>query len=567
MRKIFFTTIAFLIVTVFSVVAQKYILPMDIKPALSGNFGEIRPNHFHTGLDYKTQGKVGIPVRAVADGYLHRIYVSHRGYGKALYINHPEGITSVYGHLNRFADTINEIALQCHYEKESFWLNYIFSSDSIKVKKGDVIAYSGNTGSSGGPHLHFEIRDTKTEQPLNPLRYGFDLVDDMRPHLGGVLVSGVKNGGAVNGDSRSYFSTVFYDGAFHIKGKSSIQAWGDIGVGFYGFDYLTGDWSKCGVYKAELFVDGEMIYTHELDTLSFNTLRHLNAFIDYKYKKEKYRTVQKCYVDKPNNGLNIYRNLMNKGIISIDEPRNYKVKLNLYDANGNLSKIAFTIKGTPQEVKTKEISDEVVRFIWNKKNVYNDSGIVFEIPDSALYDDIYFECERVKMAGFLSDIFHVHNGNAALNDYCTLKIKPVGEVEDSSQVVIVEVNSKGRIISYCNSKLTEEGFYETKVRSFGRYALAVDSVFPHIKSLDLNGKFNIKKYKNIQFKIYDRSGISRIDGYIDGKWVLFDYEAKKNLLIHTFDESRIKRDIEHSLVLEIEDGAGNISKFEKRFVW
>ena len=547
--------------------AQNYIIPMDIKPALSGNFGEIRPNHFHTGLDYKTEGKIGVPVRAIDDGYLYRVYVSHKGYGKALYINHPSGITSVYGHLDRFADLIADVVLNCHYEKESFWLNYIFNTDTIRVKKGDVIAYSGNTGSSGGPHLHFEIRDTKTEQPLNPLKYGFALTDNMRPHIGGILVSGLKNSGVVNGNNASWFSTVFYNSAFHIKGKQVIKAWGDIGIGFHGFDYLTGDWSKCGVYRAELFVDGAKIYEHELDTLSFNTLRHLNAFIDYKYRKEKYRTVQKCYVDKPNNGLNIYRHLKNNGILSIDEARSYKVQLNLYDAKNNLSKLAFTINGTPQSIKERVVPQNAVRFIWNKPNFYADSGIEFSVPDSALYDNIYFECERKQVSGFLSDVFYIHNGNEALNDYCALKIKPSGALTDSSQICIVEVNSKGRIIDYCRTSTTADGFFKTNVRSFGRYVLAKDTISPYLKSLDLNGRKDIRKYKNIQFKVSDRSGISRIDGYIDGKWVLFDYEAKKRFLIHRFDENRIDKGEKHTLTLEVEDGVGNISKFEKEFVW
>lgn len=547
---------------------QEYIKPLELKPALSGSFGEVRPNHFHTGLDYKTDGHIGVPVLAIADGYLYRVGVSHVGYGKVLYINHANGTTSVYGHLDRFSPRLDSAVMAAHYVEKSFWMNHEFTPEQVHVRKGEVIAYSGNTGSSGGPHLHFELRETKTEKPFNPQLVGFELFDEMRPHLEGVLVSAIKDNGVIGSSNRDrWLPTVFYGDKYHIKGTSSISAWGDIGIGFSGFDYISGDWSKCGIFKVQLLVDDVLIYEHILDTLDFRTLRCTNTFIDYAYLQRKGKTIQKCYVDMPNNSLKIYSHLQKEGIITIDEARKYHLQLKLYDFKSNCADLEFVINGVKAPIEKMAIDSSYSCFKWNQANEYRDTNIVFAIPDSALFENMNFKVEKERSELFLSDIFSVGNNSIALNRYCKLKIKPTECDIPTSKLSIVKVSSTNRIIDFQKTEVDEDGFLSADIRYFGRYAISLDTISPYLISLDLNGKTTISAYKNIQFKCSDRSGITRIDGYIDDKWVLFDYNPKKNLLTHVFDKNRITKGKEHRLLLEVEDGVGNVAKYTKVFVW
>ena len=256
--------------------------PLDIPLLLSGNFAELRSHHFHAGIDFKTQGKTGLPIYAVADGYVSRINVSPVGYGRALYIDHPDlNLTTVYAHLSAYAPQIDSLAKARHYEIEKYNINY-FPNERIYVKKGDIIAYSGNSGSSGGPHLHFETRQRDNQAPINPLFFGFDIKDTMKPSINGLRIYPIAGQGVVNkqfSDSK-FYPVVYYSGAYHLKGNPKIEAWGNLGFALNTIDYLDGSWSKCGIYSIELLTDSQLIFKQEMDQISYDEMRYIDAHID-----------------------------------------------------------------------------------------------------------------------------------------------------------------------------------------------------------------------------------------------------------------------------------------------
>ncbi len=245
MNKLF-TLFLFFSITTSYAQNEYYSSPVKIPILLSGNFAELRSNHFHSGIDIKTQGVTGFPIYSVADGFVSRIVVSPTGYGNALYINHPNGTTTVYGHLQSFRDDIAEYVKENQYLQKSFKVDLKVLPGEFQIKKDDIIAKSGNSGSSGGPHLHFEIRDTKSENPLNPLKYNFDIKDTIPPKILSLMITPLSDDSYVIDDTRKRrFPIVFYNGKYHIKNNPAVPVYGEIGFAIETNDYLNGSWNKC----------------------------------------------------------------------------------------------------------------------------------------------------------------------------------------------------------------------------------------------------------------------------------------------------------------------------------
>ncbi|MCC8147214.1 MAG: M23 family metallopeptidase, partial [Bacteroidales bacterium] len=258
--------------------AQDLVPPLDIPLYLSGNFGELRANHFHSGIDFKTQGVTGLPVKSVKEGYISRISVSPYGYGNALYIDHPDGTTSVYAHLDRFTPDIESVVRDSQYVKETFAVNLFFSPDQLSIAKGEKIAYSGNTGSSGGPHVHFEIRETQTEMPLDPLPFYKDKIKDTRPpEIRGLMIFPQFNKGVVNGNTNNQEVELIKNSSGQMIVKDKITAWGEIGVGIKAYDRMNETSNIYGVNEIILKVDGEEVYHSIMDKFSFDKTRYLNT--------------------------------------------------------------------------------------------------------------------------------------------------------------------------------------------------------------------------------------------------------------------------------------------------
>ena len=279
--------------------------PLGIPLYLAGNFGELRSNHFHSGLDMKTQGKEGFKIYAAADGFVSRVKISPWGYGKTIYIDHPNGYTTVYAHLQGYKGDIAEIIKKHQHEVENWEIDWLPSDTLMKVKKGDVIALSGNTGGSGGPHLHFEIRETETEHPVNPLLFGFAIKDNIKPLIRSIILTPLNDTSYVNNKRKPQrFLVSGSAGSYKLKNETSINAYGEIGIGIETIDKLNGYGNRNGIYSIELLENSQTIFKSEMKKFSFDESRALNSLIDYEMFLRKKVRFQRSYIE-PNNHLNI----------------------------------------------------------------------------------------------------------------------------------------------------------------------------------------------------------------------------------------------------------------------
>ncbi|MCF6357760.1 MAG: M23 family metallopeptidase [Draconibacterium sp.] len=360
-----------------------YTNPVKIPILLSGNFAELRSNHFHSGIDIKTQGVSGIPVHAAAEGNISRIAVSPTGYGNALYIDHPNGTTTVYGHLQSFRKDIAKFVKENQYLQKSFKVDLQVSPDEFQIKKDEIIAKTGNSGSSGGPHLHFEIRDTQTENPLNPLKYNFGIKDTIPPKVLSLMMTPISEDSYVIDDTRKRrFPIVFYDGKYHIKNNPAVPVYGEIGFAIETNDYLNDSWNKCGINLIELYVDDELYFSHQISRFSFDESRYINSLIDYETYIGLRRRFQKTWVE-PGNKLSTYKFVKGTGTFIAEGDATHKIQIVLKDTYGNSSTLEFKVKSKPNTFN-KPTETFVKEFNYNSDNLFRTGDIQLEIPKGAL---------------------------------------------------------------------------------------------------------------------------------------------------------------------------------------
>lgn len=540
--------------------------PLGIPLYLAGNFGELRSNHFHSGLDMKTNGQEGYNIYASADGFISRIKISPWGYGKTIYIDHPNGFTTVYAHLKEFKGKIADEIKKYQYQNESWEIDWYPADTLLQVKKGDVIALSGNTGGSGGPHLHFEVRETKSEHPVNPLLCGFDIKDDIKPIIKSIAVFPLSDSSLVNGKNTvQYFDVVDINGTYQLKYGSQISAFGKIGIGIETIDKLNGVSNRNGIYSIELSVDNETIYKSEMKEFSFDDSRALNSLIDYEtYLRKKVR-YQKSFID-PNNHLTIYSKEKNKGVIIFNTNSKQKnVKYLVTDTYGNSSSLEFdiqTITIPNYSAKLKSKIDTVFSYL--DDNVFNDRNLIMHIPRCALYTDLEFEYQiKDTMFGAITPVYQLHNDYTPLHDYIDVSIK-VGRLKEElrSKAVMINIDRNGKY--YSRGGEWRNNYLTTQSKNLGGFAVMIDTVPPTIKPYNIYNNKNMSNNSSLIVTIADNlSGIKSYRGEIDGKWILMEYEAKKAQLIHDFDNLSKG---EHLFKIELDDGVGNKSVLEIPFI-
>ena len=543
-----------------------YSNPVKIPMLLSGSFAELRNNHFHSGIDIKTQGVTGIPVYSVADGFISRIVVSPTGFGKAIYIDHPNGTTSVYGHLKSFRDDINEYVKNIQYEKKTFRVDLQIPENQFKIKQEEFIASSGNTGSSGGPHLHFEIRNTQTEEPLNPLNFGFPVKDNIAPKIYSLMVVPLGTNSHVDyKSSKKSYPVVFHDDAFHLNHNPIIPVYGNIGFAIQTNDFFDESNNRCGVYSIQLKIDGELYYSFKMDRFAFSESRYINSHIDYAEYQRSRRRFHKTWID-PGNKLSIYETLKNDGILEVNEEDIHHVRIELTDTYGNISVLEFNIEGKPEIVPAQETAF-IRTMIYNRENHFRSGGIKADFPENAFYTDIPFTYTK-KTGGkkFYSDIHVVHNESTPIHASSKLSIDAENIPEDlKSKALLVKVDTtSGKF--YSAGGEYKFGWVTGNIRSFGNYAVAVDTVPPRIIPLSIQNNSELSESSGIRFRISDDlSGIDKIEGILDGKWALFEYDAKSNLITHYFDDSRFDLKKRLQLHLTITDNKENAKIYEASF--
>lgn len=537
--------------------------PIDFPIQLSGAFGDIRTNHFHSGIDIRTESVEGKPVYAAADGYVSRIFISPYGFGKALYVTHPNGFTTVYGHLKSFNRAIGSWIRSRQYEKESFEIDTPVEAGILKVRKGEIIAYSGNSGSSGGPHLHFEIRDSPTQEVINPLFFGFPVTDVSPPRIGSLRIYPYDDRSMVNFvTAAATFRAEGSAGKYKLVTTDTIRVSGNLYFGIEVSDEPEGGSIRSGVNSIVLMVDSTECFSQEIDRFSFSETRYVNALIDYALMVTDNRKVQRSYL-AANNKLDIYGPVINRGIMNFTDSRAHRIRYTIKDASGNVSRLEFWVRSHPPAPirKENEKAKEGTFFSCKVSNRFAGPGIDLEIPADALYEDLWFLYSVLEPPVLCKSPVHViHNPTVPLQKAATLSIRPDSiPPELASRAVIVKIGENGKFESMGGE--WEEGAVTTRIREFGRYSIRLDTVPPVIRAVNLYPGKTVTRQNSFLVKISDNlSGISSYRGTLNGKWILMDYDAKNNLLKYEFDD-RIHPG-KNLFRLVVSDGRGNRSAYE-----
>ncbi|WP_163713807.1 M23 family metallopeptidase [Mangrovibacterium lignilyticum] len=568
MKYVLLSILLFLLKTPYnpSIEANYFAPPLKVPMYLAGNFGELRTNHFHSGIDIKTQGKTGLPVYAAAEGTIVRINISAVGFGTALYIEHPDGYTTVYGHLSGLRDDLAEYARNVQYDKESFSVDINVPKGKFKVSKGELVAYSGNSGSSGGPHLHFEIRDTESQHPINPLLFNFKIKDDMPPKLMSLMLYPLSDGAQIDGQSKQKpFALVYYDGAYHLKGNPAITAGGEIGFGLQALDYLDGSWAKCGVYEINLTVNEKLIYSFKMNELSFDESRYLNSHIDYSYLFNHHSRYHKNWLEDGNE-LNNYPIQENKGKVEIKEGQAYTVSYLVKDVYGNVSRLIFNLQGkSPMKSSLQEAGIPVH---YNQELAIKKEHVQAKFEAGSFYSNFKLDYQELPSeAGLYSERIQLHQSDIPVHQSYKLRIKAENlPSELEPKAIIVAIAPKNGKQYAVGGNYQSDGWVETMVRQLGTFAIATDTEAPDITPVNIKNHSSLTNRDKVSFKLSDDlSGIDSYRGEIDGHWVLFEYDAKNRLLEYNFDEKRLQLGKSHNLQLVVKDGVGNESIYEAKF--
>lgn len=559
---------AILVISLFSLntYAQNYGSPLGIPLLLSANCGELRNNHFHSGIDIKTQGVEGKEVYAVADGFISRISVSPSGYGLALYIDHPNGQTSVYGHLSGYNRKISEYIKQQQYEKESYKVDLRLTPNQIKVRKGDLVAFSGNTGGSGGPHLHFEIRDTKSEQVLDPLPYFKNMIrDEIAPEVRGIAVYPVPGRGAINGTYLPLRQTVSkLKTGEYARLSDPIEAWGLVGLGIKAYDRMSGTANIYGVKCISLKVDGSEVFSHDVFRFSFDQTRMINTFTDFADWRQNKSFYMYSFIE-PGNTLPFYKS-KNSGYLDINEERPYNIEYILQDVYGNATSYTFTLIGKKQDIPRPSGCSLVM--VWDQDNKYISEPFSLLINKGNLYNNVCFTLSQSSSDGYYSDIFLVNQTPVALHKSGEVRIKLTSDpLTNKKQYGIVQITGNRK--SWVGGKY-HSGTVAANIRELGiQLVVASDAQPPVIAPVVAKKpkKRVITPSNSIKLRITDNlSGVASVRGTIDGKFALFENDIKSPVYTYTFDSQRLSRGT-HRLVVTATDACGNTSEYRTEFTY
>ena len=532
----------------FGQMEAQWVPPLDIPIQLSGTFGEFRSNHFHAGLDIRTQGRQGLKVKSVQNGWVNRISVSTTGYGKALYIQHYDGTTSVYAHLKKFAPKIEAYVKERQYQKESFTIDLFPKSEVLKIEAGELVGFSGNTGGSYGPHLHFEVRNSSNQNPINPMEYPLEIIDSQRPQIQNLYI---YNGIHPDSKKKEFPLVKKNDSVYTTAG---IYTGGKISVGLRLFDRQDLSYSKNGIYKAKVRLNGIPQFEMKMDEISFNDSKYINLLIDYKEYAQKKRRIQR-FISHSEQKTTFLEGEKTNGEMEISPGKSYQIMIEVSDYVGNTSYVEAYITGTDPPLKFTEKLDSIdpskdYLFDFDDKSVY--------FPQNSFYDAIPLKVENAE------NELIVGENHYPLQKLFEIQFQiPDQDSLKNSQSFIAKLNSKGKPYFFSNQKKEDSWIGKSKI--LGRFTLSRDSVAPKIKPLNFKNKQWLSSFNYLRVKLTDDySGIKSYRGEINGKWIRFEYEPKNNTLIYDFNDLSFKESL-HQLTIEAEDRVGNVSKLEMEF--
>ena len=531
--------------------------PLDITLVLSGTFAELRSNHFHSGLDIKTNGKEGFKTYASAEGYVSRIKISRYGYGKALYITHPNGYTTVYAHLQKFSPSIEAYVKQQQYKKETFELELFPKAETLKVVAKEVIAYTGNTGGSGGPHLHFEIRD-KQERPMNPMLFGLDIKDTTKPEVYELFGYPLSEGSHINGvNSRVKIRLIkLADGTYKTE---QITAFGKIGFGIISTDRQDYASNKNGVSLIETTFNGAKSLEVDFKRFSFSETKHLNRYIDYGYFYETKKRIQKLFIDT-NNPLKLLKNHQNQGIVPIEDNTNSVYKISVSDYKGNQSKLNIPIIGLQKELPKARIKTQVLQNIIASEETLLEKGLVkVQIYKDSFYEDVAIGFDVT------NDTLKLHKANIPLKKSMNINFDiSQYKATDKENLFIGSVSRYGNKLYYTSTKRRGD-VLTARTKYLGDYTLGIDTENPKIKAINFKNNSWMSKYRYLKVKISD--GITGIKNYratLNDRWILMEYDTKTETLTHDFNDG-VVTDTKNNLKIIVTDNVGSSSTFESIF--
>ena len=537
-----------------------FISPLKIPMYLSGTFGELRTNHFHSGIDIKTQGVEGHEIVAVADGYVSRIKVSAGGFGNALYVNHQNGYQSVYAHLQKYNDEIAEYVKNAQYASESFEIELFPEAGQFQYKQGDLIAFGGNSGSSGGPHLHFEIRDAATAKPINPLLFGYEVKDTRFPLISGL---GIYDHDGLHYDQEAKKFKIISGG----NGKYKLER-DTINLKSYNpkfilrtYDKLNGANNMNGVFSIKGFIDGAPFYDFNTETFAFDETRYLNAHIDYKEKKKNRSNYNQCF-HLPGNTLSMYDRVQGSGWIDLYDNQARKIEFQVEDVAGNRSELSFYVKRTDKQnekIETISCNQFLDR---NVDNQFEFDGFRMNLPAGSLYDNICLRYDQteIKTGNVFSKVHLVNNSYIPVHRYYNVYLKPNERLkpELKNKAIVVYKNEKGGLTS--QGGVWEGDWLRGRTREFGQFFVSIDTIKPKITPVNISKEKNISKQSTIAIRIGDNlSGIKSYHATVDGQWVLMVYDRKRARLTYKIDEHFPKGKRQFKLV--VADDVGNVNTY------
>lgn len=563
----FFTYTILLLISSLTLIAQPnypkdyFISPVEFPISLSGTFAELRANHFHSGIDIRTQREEGKKVLACADGYVSRVRISPYGFGKALYITHPNGYTTVYAHIRGFNPVIDAWVKSEQYRLEQFDVDLFPPKYLLSVTKGELVCFSGNTGSSQGPHLHFEIRDSKTEMPVEPQLFGLPIRDFVRPAITSIRIYPEGEASSVNEKADPLnLELAGWGPVFRLKNPDTIRVAGNYAIGLQAYDMLSGSNNRNGIYRYSVYIDSVLRFDWQAETFNFAETRYVNSFIDYaEFQKTGHRFIMTRVA--PNSKLSMYKVSENRGIFKTTPWSVNHVKVVVADASGNEAVLRFIVSGQKPGIPRKTDKSGKLYFSYLTPNNFSNKDFSVSIPGNCLYDSLSFFWSMTKaLPGCCSPVHHINKPDVPLHDYIDVTVLVDSNYRKLGNKLLLASLRPGKRPSSAGGKY-QHGSIKAQIREFGQYAVMADTTAPVIKALNISDGKTITNQQTIRISISDNfSGINTYRGSINGVWILMDYDAKNHLLEYRRDDRLIQGKNEFLLV--VEDYCGNSSSYK-----
>lgn len=528
--------------------------PLGIPMELTANMGELRPDHWHLGLDLRTQKKVNLPVYAAAAGYIARICIEPFGYGRSIYINHPNGMTTVYGHLNDFFPALEKYVTEQQYKKQSWEIELNFSKNQFPVFKSQLIAYSGNTGNSQGPHLHFEIRDTKTSKCLNPLLFGFPIKDDVSPEI--IRLALYDRRISVYDQYPELFALKKRANSGYVLASPSVIQTGlkKISFAIQAIDRMKRSGGADGIYSAKIFFDNKQAIGFVLDSISYDESAYVNAQIDYKYRYKGGVYLQHLSLMPGDHGV-VYKKMNGNGVFNLTDTGFHLVHIEVRDAFNHLSQLNFMIQHV-DSLEKQMPTDTLEEFAPNQLNVFQKNDFEISLPEYSLYDPVpvFYYRNNISLPNAISAAHQFSDASIPLHEAATVRIKPDKEIPGSlkSKIVIRRNDNRGSSVRKAE---WEDNWLAAKFGEFGNFQAFMDTIPPTIKDIGTADTIDLSSSKNIVVETKDNFGaVKNFRGEIDGRWIRFTND-KNGPFVYDFDE-QVPNGV-HLLKVTAEDLVGN----------